>query len=63
MERHMQDKALPAPVNASPRLRDLVSSIPPAVERVVLKRLAKDPYQRFAHVQRFAYALKQASRY
>ncbi len=46
-----------------PRLRDLVSSIPPVVERVVLKALSKDPYQRFAHVQEFAYALKQASRY
>ncbi|HEY6408485.1 MAG TPA: serine/threonine-protein kinase [Ktedonobacteraceae bacterium] len=46
-----------------PLLRDLVPSIPPTVERVVLKALAKYPSQRFAHVQEFAYALKQASRY
>jgi serine/threonine protein kinase len=44
------------------RLRDYVASISPAVERVVLKALCKDPYQRFAHVQEFAYALKQANR-
>jgi len=46
-----------------PRLRDRVPSISPTVERVVLKALAKNPSQRFAHVQEFAYALKQASRY
>ncbi len=46
-----------------PLLRDLVPSIPPTVERVVLKALAKYPSQRFAHIQEFAYALKQASRY
>jgi serine/threonine protein kinase len=46
-----------------PRLRDRVPSIPRAVERVVLKALSKDPYQRFAHVQEFAHALKLASRY
>jgi len=45
------------------RLRNSVPSISPTVERVVLKALARDPYQRFAHVQEFAYALKQASRY
>jgi serine/threonine protein kinase len=45
-----------------PRLRDRVRSITPTVERVVLKALSKDPYQRYAHVQEFAYALKQASR-
>ncbi len=46
-----------------PHMRDRVRSITPIVERVVLKALSKDPYQRFAHVQEFAYALKQASRY
>ena len=45
-----------------PLLRDRVPSISPAVERVVLKALSKDPYQRFAHVQEFAHALKRASR-
>jgi serine/threonine protein kinase len=43
------------------RLRDRVASISPHVERVVLKALSKDPSQRFAHIQEFAYALKQAS--
>ncbi len=46
-----------------PSLRDRVHSISRAVERVVLKALFKDPQQRFAHVQEFAYALKQASHY
>jgi serine/threonine protein kinase len=46
-----------------PLLHDRVPSISPAVERVVLKALSKDPYQRFAHVQEFAQALKRASRY
>lgn len=45
-----------------PHLRDRVPSIPCTVERVLLKALAKDPHQRFAHVQEFAYAFKQASR-
>jgi serine/threonine protein kinase len=44
-----------------PPLRDHVPSISPAVERVVLKALAKEPQKRFAHVQEFAFALKQAS--
>ncbi len=44
-----------------PRMCELVPSISPAVERVVLKALAKHPQRRFAHVQEFAYALKQAS--
>jgi len=45
------------------RLRDRVPSISPTVERVVLKALSKDPFQRYAHVQEFAYALQQASLY
>ena len=44
-----------------PRLREHVPSISPAVERVVLKALEKDPHKRFAHVLEFASALKQAS--
>ena len=43
------------------RLRERVASISPAVERVVLKALEKDPQQRFAHVLEFASALRQAS--
>src|SRR5262249_46777536 len=45
----------------APRLRDHVPSISAAVERVVLKALAKDPQKRFAHVLEFVSALKQAS--
>ena len=43
-----------------PKLREHVPSISPAVERVVLKALGKDPHKRFAHVLEFASALKQA---
>jgi Ca-activated chloride channel family protein len=35
-------------------------TISPAIEQVVLKALAKDPKQRFEHVQAFANALEQA---
>ena len=50
-------------VSAPPRrLRELVPFISPAVERVVLKALEKDPQQRFAHVLEFANALKRAYR-
>ncbi|HEY6284901.1 MAG TPA: serine/threonine-protein kinase [Ktedonobacteraceae bacterium] len=42
-------------------LRKRLSTIPPLVEVVVLKALAKDPKQRFASVKAFANALKQAS--
>jgi len=44
-----------------PRLRERVPSISRAVERVVLKALEKEPQKRFAHVQEFSLALKQAS--
>lgn len=43
-----------------PSLREKVSTIPPAVEVVVMKALAKDPQQRFESVQAFADALEQA---
>jgi len=36
-------------------------TIPPAVEKVVLKALAKDPKDRFANVQEFTLALEQAN--
>ncbi len=44
-----------------PRLQERVPSISRAVERVVLKALEKEPQKRFADVQEFALALKQAS--
>jgi hypothetical protein len=44
-----------------PALRDQLSTIPSAVERVVLKALAKDPKDRWASMQAFATALEQAS--
>ena len=43
-----------------PSLRQKVSSIPPTVEQVVFKALAKDPQQRFANVTDFAKALSQS---
>ena len=42
-------------------LREQVPELPPAVEEVVLRALAKDPRQRFACVQDFATALQQAA--
>src|SRR5205085_11765976 len=36
-------------------------SVPPAIEHVVLRALAKDPEERFESVQVFAAALEQAS--
>src|SRR6266566_5131809 len=46
-------------VSPSP-LREKVPTIPPAVEHVVLKALAKDPKERFASVRAFATALEEA---
>jgi serine/threonine protein kinase len=43
-----------------PPLRRFVSTIPPQVERVVLKALHKDPEQRFTGVQAFVDALRKA---
>jgi eukaryotic-like serine/threonine-protein kinase len=42
-------------------LRDVLPSISPAVEQVVLRALAKNPDDRFMNIQDFAVALKQAS--
>jgi hypothetical protein len=47
---------------APPALRDQLSTIPPAVESVVLKALEKDPKDRWSSVQAFATALERASR-
>jgi eukaryotic-like serine/threonine-protein kinase len=44
-----------------PPLRNRVSTIPPAVEQVVLRALAKDPQQRFESIEAFAIALEQAA--
>ncbi len=43
-----------------PSLREKVPTIPPAVEEVVMKALAKDPKDRFVSVQAFADALEHA---
>lgn len=43
-----------------PPLREKMPEISPAVERVVLKAMAKEPVQRFATVKEFANALEQA---
>jgi eukaryotic-like serine/threonine-protein kinase len=42
-------------------LREMVPSIPPAVEHVVSKALAKEPTERFARIQDFAETLERAS--
>lgn len=44
-----------------PLLRSQVSTIPPAVEAVVLKALSKDPRDRYPSIWAFAQALTQAS--
>ena len=45
-----------------PSLREQVPTIPPAVEQVVLKTLAKDPQERFASMLALATALEEASK-
>jgi predicted ATPase/serine/threonine protein kinase/DNA-binding CsgD family transcriptional regulator len=45
-----------------PPLRERVPTIPPEVELVVLKALAKEPKERFASVRDFAATLEEASR-
>ena len=47
-------------LTAPPSLLEKVPELPPAVEEVVLKALAKDPQQRFENVQVFALALEKA---
>ncbi len=44
-----------------PSLRDKVSSVSTAVERVILRALSKEPGERFARIRDFAAALQQAS--
>src|SRR6266699_234073 len=43
-----------------PPLREFAPHIPTSIEEVVLKALAKEPQERFASVQSFAYALERA---
>src|SRR5262249_50684354 len=43
-----------------PPLHELLPSIPPGIETVVLQALEKDPHQRFASVQEFAAAFEKA---
>src|SRR5260370_32776622 len=45
---------------APPPLSGWIPTIPPAVEDVVLRSLAKDPRRRFRSVQEFALALEEA---
>lgn len=47
---------------APPSLRGSLSTVPLAVEQVVLKALAKDPKERWPSIQEFATALAQASK-
>lgn len=46
---------------APPSLREKLPDLPPAIERVVMKALAKDPQQRFESITDFAAALEQAA--
>jgi predicted ATPase/DNA-binding CsgD family transcriptional regulator len=45
-----------------PSLRSQVPGLPPAIEDVVMKALAKDPQHRFVSIQAFAMALEEAWR-
>src|SRR5712692_2630681 len=56
-----QEVAIQHVLNPPPTLCQVEPSIPPALEAVVLKALAKDPHQRFASIQDFADAFEQAS--
>jgi serine/threonine protein kinase len=47
-------------ITPPPSLQEKVPGIPPDVEEVVMKSLAKDPQQRFESVQAFAIALEKA---
>ncbi|MEO9087021.1 MAG: serine/threonine-protein kinase [Ktedonobacteraceae bacterium] len=44
-----------------PSLREKAPDIPPAVEQVIMRALAKDPKQRYSTIGNFAHALEQAS--
>ncbi|MBX5450222.1 serine/threonine-protein kinase [Thermogemmatispora sp.] len=57
-----QEIALQHQIAPPPSLRERVPAIPPAVEQVVLRALAKDPNERFSSVEEFARELERASR-
>ncbi|HET7638839.1 MAG TPA: protein kinase, partial [Ktedonobacteraceae bacterium] len=44
-----------------PSLRERVTTLSPAVERVIVKALAKNPHQRYERIQDFAQALEEAT--
>lgn len=46
-----------------PSLRERVPSLSPAIEEVIFRALAKNPYDRFASIRDFARALERASRF
>lgn len=48
-------------LNYPPPLHDKIPTIPPALEEVVLRALAKDPHERFGRIEDFAWALEQAT--
>ncbi len=48
-------------VSAPPLLRNKIPGIPPAIDEVVQRAIAKDPQQRFTRVEAFANAFEQAS--
>lgn len=54
LQRHLRDEVTP------PSLLDESSTVPPALERIVLRALAKQPADRFADAQSFAAALADA---
>ncbi|WP_376794959.1 protein kinase [Thermogemmatispora sp.] len=57
-----QEIALQHQIAPPPPLRERAPTVPPAVEQVVLRALAKDPNERFSSVEEFARELERASR-
>jgi eukaryotic-like serine/threonine-protein kinase len=55
-----EEVAIQHVLSSPPYLHEIDSNIPPALEEVVMKALAKDPHQRYEHVQDFADALEEA---
>ncbi len=55
-----QEIAVQQVLTPPPSLHDIVPSISPTLEAVVLKALAKDPHERYATITEFALALEQA---
>ncbi|MBX5456935.1 MAG: serine/threonine protein kinase [Thermogemmatispora sp.] len=57
-----QEIALQHQIAPPPSLRERAPTVPPLVEQVVLRALAKDPNERFPSVEEFARELERASR-